>query len=216
MTVERGRAGVKRGYASTLRVEQALATRTRIVDGARRVFIREGYAASSMSGIAAECGVSRETLYKTFGTKPRLLKAIYDVAVVGDHDAVPVAQRADYLAMLAEPDSRTAARTFGRLSAALLGRIAPVLKVMADAGDEPALRDVVAQTRAERLAGARDLVSRLAPPGADAAALERAGDVVWALISPEVSLLLTGERGWSEEEYAEWLGESIAEVIHRL
>ena len=44
---------------------------------------------------------------------------------------------------------------------------------------------------------------------------ERAVDAVWALISPELTLLLVEQRGWSAEEYGSWLGETISTLVLR-
>ena len=205
----------KRVYTSPLRTAQAARTREQIIDGARRVFVRDGYSGTSMAALAREAGVSRETLYKTFRTKPDLLKAVYDVAVVGDHEAVAVADRPEYTQMLADPDPDAAARTFGMLSAELVERIGPVLRVLADAVHEPEIQGLLDSTRAERLEGTRTLLVRLsgAPAGPS---LDRAVDVVWALISPEVALLLTDQRGWTREQYGRWLGDCVAEQVHRL
>jgi len=202
-------------YDSPLRVEQAGVTRLRVVGAAREVFLRRGYAATSVVAIAAEAGVSRETVYKTFGTKARILKAVYDAAVVGDAAPVPVTERAAYQKILTDPDPRSALRTFGRLSAELVGRIAPVLRLIEQAGDEPDLAELVATTRQERLEGVRHLLAHLTRStgpsvGAD---MERAVDIVWTLISPEVTLLLVDQRGWSMRDYGAWLGEAIAATV---
>jgi AcrR family transcriptional regulator len=168
-----------------------------------------------MAALAREAGVSRETLYKTFRTKPDLLKAVYDVAVVGDHEPVAVADRPEYAQMLADPDPDAAARTFGMLSAELIERIGPILRVLAGATHEPELQNLLETTRAERLEATRGLLIRLsgAPAGQ---ALDHAVDVVWTLISPEVALLLTDQRGWTREQYGRWLGDAVAEQVHRL
>ena len=205
----------KRVYESPLRTAQAARTRAQVIDAARRAFVRDGYSGTSMAGLAREAGVSRETLYKTFRTKPDLLKAVYDVAVVGDDTAVAVADRPEYAQMLADPDPDAAARTFGMLSAELVERIGPVLRVLADAAHEPELQDLLDATRAERLQGTRNLLIRLSGTSAGPA-LDRAADVVWTLISPEVALLLIDQRGWTREQYGHWLGEAVAEQARRL
>ncbi|MDQ4117814.1 MAG: TetR/AcrR family transcriptional regulator [Actinomycetota bacterium] len=205
----------KQDYESPLRTAQAARTRRQIIDAARRAFVRDGYSGTSMTALAREAGVSRETIYKAFRTKPDLLKAVYDVAVVGDHEAVPVADRPEYTRMLDDPDPDAAARTFGMLSAELVERIGPVLRVLADAAHEPDLQDLLDATRAERLEGTRSMLVRLSG-GSAGPALDRAVDVVWTLISPEVALLLTDQRGWTREQYGRWLGEAVAEQVRRL
>src|SRR5579871_4959390 len=47
----------------------------RILDAATSLFLRDGYAATSMESIAAAAGVSKRTLYKRFPEKPALLRA---------------------------------------------------------------------------------------------------------------------------------------------
>ena len=205
-------SGRKRKYESPLRAEQAATTRGRIIAAARSVFLRTGYAASSIVAIAQEAQVSRETVYQAYGTKANLLKAVYDAAVVGDTDPITVAERAVYRAMLADPDPHSALRTFGRLSAELVSRIGPILVLIQEGGDDPDLAQLVATTRQERLTAVRELLTHLQqvagrPADAD---FERTVDVVWTLISPEVTLLLVDQRGWSADQYGTWLGRTIA------
>ena len=143
-------AARKRNYESPLREAQTAGTRRRILDAAATEFTQRGYAKTSVGSIAASAGVSRETVYHLFGGKPAVLKACWDVAVVGDDAPVAVADRDVYRAMLNDPDPDTAARTFGRLSADLVGRLGPLLHVLADAEHEPDLAGLLASTRAER------------------------------------------------------------------
>ena len=54
------------------------AKRRQIIDGARRVFLAQGFDASSMGAIAREAGVSKGTLYVYFKSKEELFEAIVD------------------------------------------------------------------------------------------------------------------------------------------
>jgi AcrR family transcriptional regulator len=206
----------KRNYQSPLRDAQTAESRRRIVQAAAGEFVRLGYGRTSISGIAKAAGVSRETVYHLVGGKPAVLKACYDVAVVGDHQPVPVAARDEYQAMLVESDPAQAAHAYGRLSAELIGRISPLLRVLSNAVHEPELADLVAQTREERLVGTRLLLATLSGAETSTADFTRAVDVVYALISPELALLLIEQRGWSFTAYGEWLGEQVAYQLTRL
>jgi AcrR family transcriptional regulator len=68
--------------AETAAVEQAAgdapesAKRRQIIEGARRVFLREGFDAASMGEIAREAGVSKGTLYVYFESKEALFAAL--------------------------------------------------------------------------------------------------------------------------------------------
>lgn len=62
--------------------------RTQIVDGARRVFLAEGYEGASMAGIAREAGVSKGTLYVYFTNKEALFSAVAEEACRRQGDSV--------------------------------------------------------------------------------------------------------------------------------
>jgi len=99
-------AGVKRSYAGDYRRAQAGLTRDRILTAARVRFLRDGYAATTVGEIAADADVSIQTVYKTFTNKAGLIKALFDTAVVGDSDPVPLAARSSIAAVVSEPDPR--------------------------------------------------------------------------------------------------------------
>lgn len=50
--------------------------RAAILDGARTVFMREGFAQGSMDTVAAEAGVSKQTIYRHFRSKDALVEAL--------------------------------------------------------------------------------------------------------------------------------------------
>ncbi|EJJ26479.1 TetR/AcrR family transcriptional regulator [Rhizobium sp. CF142] len=54
--------------------------RSHIVENAGKIFVKHGYAASTTAIVAAEAGVSKQTLYRIFESKEELF-----AAVVGDH-----------------------------------------------------------------------------------------------------------------------------------
>ena len=66
----------KRRYDSPRRAEQARQTRVEVLDAARRLFLHDGFAVTTIAAIAAEARVSVETIYKMFGGKPGLVRAI--------------------------------------------------------------------------------------------------------------------------------------------
>ena len=80
-------------YRSTTRQEQARRTRRAIIDAAHDLFLADGFAATTMSAVAAAAGVAVQTVYKAFASKPRLAKAVFDTAIAGDDEAVPVLER---------------------------------------------------------------------------------------------------------------------------
>ena len=79
-----------RSYRSTLRQQQAEATRARIFGAAAELFAREGYARTTLAKIAAAAGVSAETVQGQ-GPKAALLIAAIEYAgfgVVGEENVL--------------------------------------------------------------------------------------------------------------------------------
>src|SRR5690349_12346119 len=94
----------RRRYDSPRRREQAAATRRQILEAARPLFERQGYAATTMAAIAAEAGVAGKTVYLAFDSKSGVLRALWNLQLRGDEDHVPVAERSWYREAVEEPD----------------------------------------------------------------------------------------------------------------
>jgi AcrR family transcriptional regulator len=95
------------------------------------VFLRDGYASTTVQAIAAAAGVSPDTIYKTFGGKPRLVRAIRDRALEGE-GPVPAEQRSDEIQRRAS-DPRLIIKAWGSFVAELAPRVSPVLLLIRDA-----------------------------------------------------------------------------------
>ena len=66
----------KRKYDTTSRRQQADQTRDRILEAARRVISRNGFADATFEAIAAEAGVAAPTVYAAYGSKSGILQAL--------------------------------------------------------------------------------------------------------------------------------------------
>jgi AcrR family transcriptional regulator len=204
-------------YDNSSRAAAAGATRTKVLVAARDAFLTTGYAGTTIRAVAEAAGVSQETVYKRFGNKARLLKDVYDVAMAGDEEPVPVADRPEARALRAAPGPAEAAVAYGRLARALTERAGPVMRIVLSArGGDPDLDAFVATVDAERLTGATFAVRDWAARGwlRDGLDADRARDQLWTLNSPAVWLLL-GERGWSGADYEAWLAGALRALILR-
>jgi len=67
---------VKRKYDATSRRAAAAATRDRICAAAEELFVRDGYARTSIRAVARAAGVAEATIYLTFPNKAALLDAV--------------------------------------------------------------------------------------------------------------------------------------------
>lgn len=205
----------RRPYDSTRRREQARRTRAAVLDAGRRTFLTQGYTATTVAAVAAAAGVSVDTIYKQFRGKAGLLKAVYDVAIVGDDEPVPFAERAPVRRWSADPDPARVIREYCALFAVTAARVAPMVLLVRSAGGDPEARRVWAGIQDERLTGmglfAGNLHGRgLLRPGLDAHA---ARDVLWVYTAPELYEMLVLARGWSLEKYGDFLADAMIAAL---
>jgi len=86
------RKSTKREYDSTRRQAQANETRRHILEAARKLFMERGYAGATAEAIAAEAGVSAQTIYAIFKNKKRMLVSLMNVSPttgLEDHTPMP-------------------------------------------------------------------------------------------------------------------------------
>jgi AcrR family transcriptional regulator len=69
----------KRPYELGKRLEQMDESRAAILRAAQRQLAAEGYPRLTMASLAAESGVTRQTIHNLFGTKTGVLEAVFDV-----------------------------------------------------------------------------------------------------------------------------------------
>jgi AcrR family transcriptional regulator len=209
-------AEVKRSYDGSRRRSQARATRARIVEAARRRFLTDGYAATTIAGVAADADVSVETVYKGFRNKAGLLKAGFDVAVAGDDEPVPVVERAFVAEIDAEPDPAAKLRRFAVHLAEAVPRSAEIqLLVRATAPLDPEIDALWHQMQQERLTGMATFAARLAESGSLRAGVDAdtARDVLFTYMSVELYELLVLERGWTVDRYREFLATALIAAL---
>lgn len=206
-----------RPYRSSLRSEQTAAGRRRILDAAGMLFSEHGYLGTTIAQIAAAAGVSTQSVYNMAGGKADLLKAAYDMAVAGDDEPVPIAQRPLIQAMIAAPDPRQALALYARLGREIAQRshrLVAVVLAQAATGDA-ALTEFAAQIEAQRTAGtaatARHLASRF---GLRAELSEQAAaDILWTLTAPDIVERLVIRRNWPWDVYERWLADAMASSL---
>jgi AcrR family transcriptional regulator len=205
-----------RRYVSPLRRDAAARTRQTVLDAARELFIGQGYTATTVDQIAGRAGVSKPTVFAAAGSKQAILKQLRDIALAGDDEPVPVAQRPWYREALDEPDPRRALRLYARNATAIHRRAAGVHEVLrVAAASDKDLRDLWRASEDERRGGAAivlDALLRKSPlkPGLDRAA---AIDIVWILTASDIFWRLVRTRRWSDAQFESWLGDTLCEQL---
>jgi AcrR family transcriptional regulator len=208
----------KRRYDSRRRQAQAAQTRLDVITAARTLFVEHGYAATTLAAVAGTAGVVVETIYRGFGGKAGLFKAVLEAAVAGgaERASTPVEERPAIQAVIAEPDPYRQVERYVATQPGIHARTAPLMRVLAGAAaTEAELATVLTDQENMRLAG----MARFAALLADRRALrkgltvERARDLLWTLNSHAIYHMLVAERGWTAQEYEQWLAETLTQAL---
>jgi AcrR family transcriptional regulator len=195
-----------RRYDASRRRADAARTRTRMLDTAERMLLANGYAATTVAAIAAAAGVSAELIYKSFGGKAGLVRAIQQRGLLG---AGPVGAptRSDALSAT-DLDARSLLREWSVLSTEVAPLTAPImLLVRAAAANDGDLADLVeemADQRLQRMALNAERLTAHAGVRGDLT-VEQIRDILWTYTSPELFDLLVGRRGWTIDGYRDYL-----------
>jgi AcrR family transcriptional regulator len=206
----------RKRYASQVRDDQARRTRRAIVTAAHDLFLAQGYAATTIDGIAEAAHVSRRTVFNSVGGKVALLKLALDWAIVGDDEPVALADRPAIKAILAESDPRKALMLWVQTVADVAGRTAPLGEVLIAAADiDPAAAQLLAEASRNRMLGATVFIRFLASLDGLAAGVpeQRAAELCWALTDGHLYRLLVTQRGWSAADFNRWLSDSLTAAL---
>ena len=206
----------KRTYNSSRRKEQARQTRSQIVEAARKLFAERGYSGATIEAIAQEAGVSVETVYATFGNKRAILSKLIDVSIVGDDEPVPLMQRSGPRAVQQEKDQYRQIELFSRDIQEIMGRMAPIFGIMRVAAKtEPDISEMLQHILENRVHGMQEFITYLIANGPleENITPGEAAETVWAISSAEVYSLLTIDRGWSSEQYGQWLAKALTKLL---
>lgn len=195
----------RRKYDSLKRAAQALETRAEIARAARKLFVEQGWAATTVRDVAREAGVSVPTVYSVYGNKTGLALAVADSADLS----------ADGPRMVEELESETDP---ARQLAAMIGydrrlyeRSGDVIVLMREAGRvEPELANVYGEGRRRGDETRIQVFSGWPRLRLD---IGTAVDVYAALCNIDVYLTLINERGWSADRVEQWWNEVLTREL---
>jgi len=204
----------RRKYDSTRRQERARENRERVVRAAETQFLERGYSATSVAAIATAAGVSVDSIYKSFGGKPGLIRAIFERALEGE-GPVPAEQRSDRL-QSEESDPRKIIAGWGRFVMEVAPRGSPiVLLIRSAAATDPDLVALLDDIDASRMRRMTTNARRLHQAGhlRPGMTVREAADVLWTYSSPELYELLVLRRGMSLPRYGRFVADAMTAAL---
>jgi AcrR family transcriptional regulator len=203
-----------RRYDSARRQDAARRRRGAVVEAARRLFMREGFSGTTIARIAEDAGVSEETVYKAFGNKIALVRAIRDQALAGE-GPVHAERRSDRM-QASQRDPRAIIQGWGVLAMEVAPRVAPVLLLVREAAaSDPELARLREEMDAARLTRMAHNARTLLEGGylREGLTLDAATDVLWTYSSPELYELLVIRRGWSIGRYGRFIADAMIAAL---
>ena len=206
----------KRSYAAAGRLAQAARNRDVLLDAAQRLFLSAGYAATTIASIAAAAGVSVETIYKGFGGKSGLVRAIRDRGLAGA-GPTPAEHRSNRL-RLRTKDPRVLLAHWGTLTMEVAPKVSPILLlVRAAAATDAEMAPLLAEMDADRLRRMTINARHLHAGGHLRAGvtLKDAVDTLWTYSSPELYELLLLRRGWTLAHYGRFVAAAMVAALLR-
>jgi AcrR family transcriptional regulator len=205
----------RRPYDATARRADAALRRDGILERARGLFLADGYASTTVVAIASASGVSPETVYKAFGGKPGIVRAIFERSLLGSAPA-PAEERSD-AAQLETQDARALFRRFGELSAEVAPLTTPMMRLIRDAaaGGDNAIAAVLHDVELERYARMLHNAEVLQKRGFLAAGMttDYAADVMWFYTADDVFHNLVLCRRWSLDSYANFIANALGSAL---
>jgi AcrR family transcriptional regulator len=158
--------------------------------------------------VAAAAGVSVETIYKTFGGKPGLVRAICDRALAG-RGPIHAEVRSDEMAAR-EQDPREIIRQWGVLTTEVAPRISPIVLLLRDAAaHDREMAALQAELEAQRLVRMTHNAGALAGHLRPGLSLEEAGVILWTYSSPELYELLVVKQSWPLDRYGTFVADAL-------
>jgi AcrR family transcriptional regulator len=209
-------SGVKtsRPYSSPLRDEQAARTRIQIVRAADELFRERGYTGATMKDIAERAGVARDTVHAVVGNKARLIPAIIDLRLVPDGSVLNVADTPEGQQVRNETDPVRQIEAFAEFITRLNVALRPIFDIMRSAApSEPAVAEALAMLEKNRMRNMQLYARWFAERGPLRMSTRKAGETIFAIVSPDVGRLLCDELGWTQKQHAAWVADLLKRAL---
>lgn len=206
--------GASSGQPSSRR-EKSLQTRRAIVGAAAKLFVERGYAGTRMVDIAKDSGYAVQTVYFVFHSKPELLQACYERAVLGEEDPAPPERQPFFAAMLSAGSGEELLAHFAEGNTAIVSRVAGIEEAAREARHEPEARDVRDYNEGLRREGYGRIVAMLDDRFGLRIGLSREDATELLLMYGGAGPYgaLVRDAGWDPARFVAWLAGALAREL---
>jgi hypothetical protein len=103
---------------------------------------------------------------------------------------------------------------FAKFIAGISTGLRPVFEVLRTASAvEPEMARVFVEMDRYRMINMQTYAKWIAARGPLRVSTRRAGEIIWALASPDVARMLCEEIGWTESQHARWLADTLIRTL---
>lgn len=203
------------GGPGNRRQQQALGTRNEICRVAERLFLENGYVATTIDSIARESGVAVQTIYNSVGNKAAILNVILERVVTGTDATVTVSQIMTER-VAAATDLPGAIGVLADWMVEFNGRAAAIFAVLRQAAavdpEVSSLDRMRAKRRRHNYERAATDYRERGGIAADITDAEAAASI-WAIGHPDVYTELVTRAGWTTDAYARWVNGALTRLL---
>ncbi len=203
-------SNIKRSYNSEGRKAQAKKTRNRILETAKSLFQTHGFEGVTIDAIALEAQVSTPTVYSLFQSKRGVLRALMDEALSSEEFESLVVQ------VKKEKTARGRLQVTAKIARQLYDAERLQMSIFRGASVlSPEFKDVEKEREDRRFKRQEETVESLfyeyaLKPGMS---LLKARDIMWTFTGRDIYRMFVIERGWSSDEYEEWLAQHLIDSL---
>lgn len=190
------------------RAHRRAETERRLIAAASALFVERGYVATTLSAVSEHAGIAPRTLYLHFSTKAELLLRCVGVAITGDTEVTPLAQRPAVADAMGASTLEERIRLMAALSASLMQRTGPLLEVALQAAPtEPSIAAAADAGRSDTRRTLGEFWRRIHEDGlvAPAIDIEWLAETAAVVAHAETYVLLRRTTGWDVDTYRDWL-----------
>ena len=200
----------KRSYNSESRLATCQEAKNRILAAAKMLFETKGFEQVTIQEIARKAQVSAPSIYAIFQSKRGILLSLMDEALPPEQHAALVEQ------ILHEKSPHKRLAITATISRQLYDAEKTQLSFLRGAAIlDPVFKELELEREQRRFQRQKETVEAMVNdqdfPGT--MSLSKIRDLIWAFTGRDFYRMLVIERGWSSNEYEEWLAKLLVKII---
>lgn len=200
----------KRTYNSEIRDAQAAQTRSHILNAAKDLFRKEGFDRVTISSVAKAAAVSMPTIYALFKSKRGILQSLIDEALPTEQFATLVQES------LQKESPKKRLSTTAKLARQMYDAERELMDILRGASVvAPEFKELEQEREMRRYERQGEYIKKFMKDQslAKGLTLQQARDILWVLTGRDMYRMFVIERGWTSDEYEQWLARHLIQSL---